>query len=78
MTGARRGSKFTPVGLALLCSHCALGGLFAILGLFGLAAVPTLFGLSLNWIWPPVAILGGFGLWIWSGRRSEEAACDIR
>lgn len=71
MTAKR--SFWSPLGLALLCGHCALGGLVALLGLFGLATVPTLFGVSLNWIWPPVALLGAFALLLWGGR--EGAAC---
>lgn len=67
-----RSRIWTPLGLALLCSHCALSGLAALVVGLGLVTVPTLFGVDLNWIWPPVAILGGFGLFLWSGRRAAE------
>lgn len=63
----------TPLGFALLCGHCALGALLSLAGAVGLLAVPTLFGVSLNWFWPPVAILGAFSLWLWTGREQEEA-----
>lgn len=67
--------RFASVtGLVLLCGHCALGGLLAALGALGLLSVPTLFGVDWNWIWPPVAILGGFALYLWSGR---EPACPV-
>lgn len=73
MAEARR-SPWSIAGMVLLCGHCALGGLLAGAGLLGLATVPTLFGVSLNWIWPPVAILGGFALYLYSGR---EKSCAV-
>lgn len=63
---------WSPLGLALLCGHCALGVVGALLGAAGLASW-TVLGVGWNWVWPPVAILGGFGLWLWSGRRAADA-----
>lgn len=73
MADTRR-SPWTVLGMILLCGHCALGGLLAAAGLLGIATVPVLFGVNLNWIWPPIAILGGFALYLWSGR---EKACPV-
>lgn len=64
--------------MALLCGHCALGVVGSLLGGLGLLSVPTLFGVSWSWVWPPVAILGGFALWLWSGRREADEACETR
>ncbi len=74
MADTTRRSFLSPLALILLCGHCALGVFIAILGLLGLASVPVIFGVNLNWIWPPVAILGGFALFLWSGR---EKACPV-
>lgn len=66
------------MGLALLCGHCALTGLLAVLGLVGAGGGLLLFGVDLNYVWPPFFILGGFGWWLWSGRRQAEAeACAL-
>lgn len=74
---AARSRLWTPLGMALLCGHCALGVLGAVLALTGVASW-SLFGVDWNWVWPPVAILGGFALWLWSGRRAADAeACDV-
>lgn len=73
-----RRSAWTPLGLALLCGHCGLSGLAVLLTAFGVVSVPTVLGVDLNWIWPPVVILGGFALYLWTGRRAAEregAAC---
>jgi hypothetical protein len=76
---AERRSIWTPLGLALLCGHCALGGLVALLGLLGVATVPVVLGVSLNWIWPPVALLGLFGWLVWGGGAAADgAACPRR
>lgn len=69
-----RRSAWSPLGLALLCAHCSLGVLVALLGAAGLLSTPILFGVNVHYIWPPVAILGAFALWLWSGR--EGAHCD--
>ena len=62
--------------MALLCGHCALSVVGAAFALTGLASW-TILGVDWNWLWPPFAILGGFGLWLWSGRRAADAdACD--
>lgn len=61
--------------MAALCGHCALGVIASLAGAMGLLVVPTIMGVSLNWIWPPVAILGGFALYVWSGRE-QAATCD--
>lgn len=68
----------SPLALILLCSHCALTALAALaIGGLGLFTIPTLFGVNINWLWPPVVILGGFGLFLWSGRDKDEgAACE--
>lgn len=72
--GPARRKAWSFAGLVLLCGHCAIGGLLAALGALGLLATPTVFGIDWNWVWPPVAILGGFALYLWSGR---EKACDV-
>ena len=72
---ARRSSKWSPLGLALLCAHCGVGALVAGLGAVGFLSTPVLFGVDWNYVWPPVAILGAFGVWLWSGREKEGAAC---
>lgn len=64
---------WSPLGMALLCGHCALGAVAAGLGALGVASF-TLFGVDVNYLWPPVAILGGFALWLWSGREKACAA----
>lgn len=64
---------WSPLGMAALCGHCALGAIASLAGAMGLLAVPTIMGVSLNWIWPPVAILGGFALYLWSGREKADA-----
>ncbi|HWH08899.1 MAG TPA: hypothetical protein VNX21_06845 [Candidatus Thermoplasmatota archaeon] len=74
---AARSRLWTPLGMALLCGHCALGVVGAVLALTG-AASWTLLGLDWNWVWPPVAIVGGFALWLWSGRRDGAEACPPR
>ena len=68
-----RRSRWTPVGLALLCGHCALTGLVAVLGVAGAGAAPLLFGVDVNYVWPPFFILGAFAWWLWSGREREDA-----
>jgi hypothetical protein len=62
--------------MALLCGHCALTGVVAAIGLLGAGAAPLLFGVDLNYVWPPVLILGLFAWWVWGGREPE--ACDVR
>lgn len=77
MTGRR--SIWSPMGLVLLCSHCALGGLVGALGLLGVITLPTLFGLSLHWFWPPVVLLSAFAWLVWGGRESspDAASCAL-
>lgn len=70
-----RGRWTSPLALALLCGHCALGGLLALLSLLGLATAPVVFGVDMDYVWPPVLILGGFGLYLWSGRERES--CEM-
>lgn len=76
-----RRARWTPLGLALLCSHCALTGLLAILGLTGAgAAVSAFLGVDVNYVWPPLVLLGLFGFLVWSGRRrasDEGEACAL-
>lgn len=66
---------WSPLGLALLCGHCALGAVLTTASAVGLVGAPILFGVNVNYVWPPVAILGGFGLWLWSGRARPDEAC---
>ena len=74
---APRSSRWwTPLGLALLCAHCSLSILAAGLAAAGLLSAPVFFGIDWNWVWPPVAIVGAFGLWLWSGRE-KQAACHV-
>lgn len=70
-----RSRLWTPLGLALLCSHCALTALLAGVGVLGLGSLPFL-GVDINYVWPPVLILGGFALFLWSGRPREGEACE--
>lgn len=72
-----RRSRWTPIGLALLCGHCALTGLLALVGLAGVGAAPVLLGVDVNYVWPPFFILGAFGLWLWSGRERKDDACAL-
>lgn len=65
------------MGLALLCGHCALTGVLAVVGLAGAGAAPLLFGVDVNYVWPPVFILGAFAWWIWSGRERAPEACAL-
>ena len=70
-----RRSRWTPLGLALLCAHCSLSGAAAAFALFGGASAVVL-GVDLNYVWPPVLIVGLFAWWLWSGRAKGEAdAC---
>lgn len=71
---ATRRSRWTPLGLALLCAHCTLSGVLAGVAVLG-GGSAALLGVDLNYIWPPVLILGGFAWWLWSGR--EKAACAL-
>ena len=72
-----RRSRWTPLGLALLCAHCSLSGLAAAFALFGGAGAVVL-GIDLNYVWPPVLVLGLFAWWLWSGRSRDDAeACAI-
>lgn len=75
---ARPRSAWTPLGLALLCAHCGLSALAAGLAAVGLLTTPVFFGVNWNYVWPPVAILGAFALWLWSGRERRAAdACAL-
>lgn len=64
--------------MALLCAHCSLSALLAGLALVGGGSL-ALFGVDLDYIWPPVLILGLFAWLVWSGRRKEPegAACAV-
>ncbi len=68
----------SPLGLALLCGHCAITGILAAVGLLGAGAAPVLLGVNVNYVWPPFFILGAFGLYLWSGRASKDDACAVR
>lgn len=74
---ARRG-RWTPLALALLCAHCSLSALLAGLALVG-GGSAVLLGVDLDYVWPPVLILGGFAWYVWSGRRAaaRDEACDV-
>lgn len=71
LVAVARSRLWTPLGLALLCSHCAITGILALVAGAGLLSAPVLFGVDLNWVWPPFFILGAFGLWLWSGREKN-------
>lgn len=71
---ATRG-RWTPFALALLCAHCSLTGLLAGIALLGGGSLAVL-GVDLNYIWPPVLILGAFAWLVWSGRRDQAEACE--
>lgn len=63
-------SRWTPLGLALLCAHCSLGvvaaGLAAAFGALGWATGQTIF----SWVAPPVLIIGAF---VWFVRTPKDA-----
>lgn len=58
-----RSSRWTPLGLALLCAHCSLGvlaaGTAALFGLIGWSAGAK----ALSWFAPPFLILGAL-VWL--------------
>jgi hypothetical protein len=64
-----RTSRWTPLGLALLCAHCSLGVLAAgasiLFGALGWATGEWI----LAWFAPPVFILGAF---VWLIRTPKE------
>ena len=66
--------RWTPFALALLCGHCALTGLVGALALVGGGSL-LVAGVDVNYVWPPVLILGAFAIYVWSGRRAA-AACE--
>jgi ABC-type Fe3+-siderophore transport system permease subunit len=70
-------ARWTPLALGLLCGHCALTGVLAFIGLAGAGAAPLLFGVNVNYVWPPVLLLGLFGFLVWGGRRREDEACAV-
>ena len=74
---ARRG-RWTPLALALLCAHCSLSVLLAAVALVG-GGSAVVAGVDLNYVWPPVLILGAFAWYLWSGRRASAAdeACEV-
>ena len=80
MTDRRR--WWTPLGVALLCGHCALAGLLALVGTAAGGAGLVAFGLDWNYVWPPVLMIGGFTAYLAAGRRAHEAcatnANDVR
>lgn len=64
--------RWTPLALALLCAHCSVSVLLAALAIVG-GGSAVVAGVDLNYIWPPVLIVGGFAWYVWSGRRDH---CD--
>ena len=72
-----RGRRWTPLGMALLCGHCALSGVLAVVGLAGAGAAPVLLGVNVNYVWPPVLLRGLFAFLVWGPRRDEDAACTL-
>lgn len=70
--------RWTPLALALLCAHCSLSILLAGLAIVGGGSAAIL-GVDLNYVWPPVLILGGFAWYLWSGRRAaaRDDACEL-
>lgn len=76
MDGTRPRRWWTPLGLAFLCAHCGLSALVAGAAALGLASTPVLFGVNWNYVWPPVAVIGGFALWLWSGREKRVCAVE--
>lgn len=69
--------RWSPFALAILCAHCSLSLFLAAFALVGGGSLAVL-GVDLNYIWPPVVILGAFAWLLWSGREKEGAgeACE--
>lgn len=68
-----RTSRWTPLGLALLCAHCSLGVLAAGAGIaFGALGWATGERI-IAWVAPPILILGAF-VWL---IRTPKHACPI-
>lgn len=68
--------RWTPFAVAILCAHCSLSLLIALVALAGGGSALVL-GVDLNYVWPPVLILGGFAWYVWSGRRAAERDCEL-
>lgn len=66
--------RWTPFALALLCGHCAITALVAGAALVLGGSGAALLGVPINYIWPPVLVLGLFTWWIWSGARAARVA----
>lgn len=69
-----RSKWWTPLAFGLFCGHCVLAAFLGVLGVFGVAAGPRIFGLSVHWFWPPALILGVFAWLLSSG---PSASCGI-
>ena len=71
--------RWTPFALALLCAHCSLTLVLPLLALVTGGGSLVLLGVDLNYVWPPVLVLGLFTWYVWSGRRAAaaDAACEV-
>lgn len=65
--------------MALLCAHCSLTLLIPLAALALGGGSLVLFGVDVNYVWPPFLILGLFAWYVWSGRRAAaaDAACEV-
>lgn len=70
--------RWSPLALALLCAHCSLSFLLAGIAILG-GGSAIAFGVDVNYVWPPVLILGGFAWYVWSGRRAaaRDESCEL-
>lgn len=60
-----------PLATVFVCAHCSLTvvtGLAAV----GLATVPPILGVSAVHVLVPALLLGGFALWLWTGRQPRS------